>query len=308
MKQIGVLYGFKKSRWIGHKTDELLGLLNSGFAQHDAQAVKVGVMDVKIKIKNNKLVIRDAITGKDLKETLSALYVANWRINPEFAMAIVAYLQRHNIGVINPEIGRYIPVSKLGEFVMLSDKNIPLPDSTFMRHKHILRALKKHKLPYQYPLIAKAINGSMGSANWLIKNDSELVSALEECPEDIFVLQEYIPNDFDYRILVFGGRPRLVIKRSRVSDDTHVNNTSKGGEGLLIPLENVDTEILDLAVKAADAVGRSELGGVDIIIDSTNGKPYVLEVNKSPQIETGSNVQTKLDTFVEYVMERMHGK
>lgn len=307
MKQIGVLYGYKKSNWIGHKTDELLGLLNSAFLPRGYEATKVGIMDVKIKIKSNKLYIRDAVTGKNLKE-LSALHIANWRINPEIAMAIVTYMQRHGIPVINPEIGRYLPMTKLGEFVMMSNKNIPLPDSVFMRHKHITKAIKKNKLPFDFPFIAKSTNGSMGSNNWLIKSNEDLQNAMVEAPDSLFVLQQFIPNDFDYRILVFGGVPRMVIKRSRVSNDTHVNNTSKGGDGTPVELKDMDPKVLDIAIKAAAAVGRTELGGVDIVIDNITGKPYVLEVNKSPQIETGSNVQRKLDVYSEYVMERIHAK
>ena len=307
MKQIGVLYGFKKSNWIGHRTDDLLHLLNTAFIPKGFEATKVGIMDVKIKIKNNKLYIRDAITGMNLKE-LSALYIANWRINPEISMAIVTYLRRHNIPVINPEIGKYLPLTKLGEFVLMSNKDIPLPDSVFLRHKHIKKAIKKNKLPFSFPFIAKSTNGSMGSNNWLIKSNEDLLRAMEEAPESLFVLQEFIPNDFDYRILVFGGVPRMVIKRSRVSDDTHVNNTSKGGDGIIVALKDMDPKVIEIAIKAASAVGRMELGGVDIVINNITGKPYVLEVNKSPQIETGSNVQRKLDVFSEYVMERIHEK
>jgi glutathione synthase/RimK-type ligase-like ATP-grasp enzyme len=307
MKQIGILYGFKKSNWIGHKTDHLLSLLNSAFSSRDYEATKVGVMDVKIKIKNSKLYIRDAVTGKNLKD-LSALYIANWRINPEIAMAIVTYLERHNVPVINPEIGRYLPMTKLGEFVMMSNKDIPLPDSVFIRHKHIKKAIKKSKLPFLFPFIAKSTNGSMGSNNWLIKSNEDLEKAMIEAPDSLFVLQEFIPNDFDYRILVFGGVPRMVIKRSRLSDDTHVNNTSKGGDGVFVDLGSMDTKVLDIAVKAAAAVGRTELGGVDIVISNITKKPYVLEVNKSPQIETGSNVEQKLRIFTDYVMECINAK
>lgn len=306
MKQVGVVYGYKSSRWIGHKTDELISLLNSSLNRHDCVAEKVGIMDVKIKIKNNKLIIRDALTNDDLKN-LSALYVANWRVNPEIAMGIVTYLKRHGVPVINPEIGGFLPLTKLGEFILLSDAGVPLPDSVFMRHKHIHKALKRGKMPFQYPFIAKSTNGSMGSSNWLIKNEADMYSAMVEDPESLFVLQEFIPNTFDYRVLIFGGKPKLVIKRSRKNDDTHLNNTSKGGDGLLVPLEKIDQSLLDLAEKAAKLVGRSNLAGVDIVINSLTGKPYILEVNKSPQIETGSNVQAKLDVFSDYIMESING-
>jgi ribosomal protein S6--L-glutamate ligase/gamma-F420-2:alpha-L-glutamate ligase len=197
-------------------------------------------------------------------------------------------------------------MTKLGEFVMMSNKDIPLPDSLFIRHKHIKRLIKKNKLPFTFPFIAKSTNGSMGSNNWLIKSNEDLEQAMIEAPDSLFVLQEFIPNNFDYRILVFGGIPRMVIKRSRQSNDTHVNNTSKGGDGMFVDLKDMDPEVLDIAIKAAEAVGRTELGGVDIVINSETGRPYVLEVNKSPQIETGSNVQRKLDVFSDYVMERIN--
>ncbi len=106
-------------------------------------------------------------------------------------------------------------------------------------------------------------------------------------------------------MLVFGGEVKIVIKRSRIDDSTHVNNTSQGGLGELVDVASFPDDLKEIAVKAAKAVGRLDMSGVDIIIDNQTGKPYVLEVNKSPQIETGSNVAIKTQVFVDYALKRI---
>ena len=98
-----------------------------------------------------------------------------------------------------------------------------------------------------------------------------------------------------------GGEVKIAIMRKRKNDDTHLNNTSAGAEGTLLQLDSVSSDMKELAVRAADAVGRIEFAGVDIIVDTTNGDMYVLEVNKSPQIETGSNVDVKINAMVGYL-------
>ena len=118
-------------------------------------------------------------------------------------------------------------------------------------------------------------------------------------------MQKYVPNDCDYRVLIFGGAVKAVMRRSRQNDDTHVNNTSAGGRGDMVSLSDFPKEWKDIALRAAEAVNRSDLAGVDIIVDTETGKPYVLEVNKSPQIETGSNTDTKTTIFVDYIVGRL---
>jgi glutathione synthase/RimK-type ligase-like ATP-grasp enzyme len=121
----------------------------------------------------------------------------------------------------------------------------------------------------------------------------------------MLVVQNFIPNDCDYRVLVFGGQVKAIMRRTRQGSDTHVNNTSLGGRGDMVGLAEFPKEWQAIALQAAAAVNRSDLAGVDMLIDQTSNKPYVLEVNKSPQIETGSNTDTKTTVFVDYIMEKL---
>lgn len=303
--RLGIVYGFQKSRWIGHHTDELMEIITHELGPRGVIPIKLGLMDLKLSTKGGRLRIHDIASGKLVKNLVDAIYIANWRINPEVAMALVTYAHRHNIPVLNAEIGGYIAMTKLGEFAKMSDQDLPLPDSVFVRHKHLLRMIRRQKLPFAFPFIAKTINGTFGANNWLINSYEQLIEAIDATPESMLVLQQFIANDGDYRVTVFGGKVRMGIWRTRTSDATHVNNTSQGGRGDYIAAEEIPEKIRAIALRAAQAAGRADIGGVDIVVDSTTDRPYVLEVNKSPQLETGTNVSYKLAHFGDYIEELM---
>jgi glutathione synthase/RimK-type ligase-like ATP-grasp enzyme len=146
----------------------------------------------------------------------------------------------------------------------------------------------------------------MGTNNWLVHDFKEFAEVVALPREQMVVVQNYVPNDCDYRVLVFGGSVRAVIRRSRQDDaTTHVNNTSAGGRGDMVPLSEFPEELKEIALRAAAATNRKDIAGVDIIVDSETGKPYVLEVNKTPQIETGSNVDKKTDIFIDYIIGKL---
>ncbi len=168
MKNIGIVYGYRKGLWIKHKTDTLLNLLGEEFLKRGYGVQKVGLEDLRVVIKKNKLKIIDAITKKDLKD-LAGLYMANYRINPEMAMCVVTYLKRKGIETINPEIGRFLPLTKLGEMVLMADQGIPMPDSVFMRHKHLRELLHVRSCRLSSLSSPRQRMASMGASNWLIK-------------------------------------------------------------------------------------------------------------------------------------------
>ncbi|NLA39175.1 MAG: RimK family alpha-L-glutamate ligase [Methanomicrobiales archaeon] len=86
-------------------------------------------------------------------------------------------------------------------------------------------------------------------------------------------LQEYIPNDRDYRIFVLGGEAVGAI--SRISDSlTH--NIHQGGIGTPV---TIDEDMRTIAEAAADAIGI-DYCGVDLLEDKEGYT--VLEVNGTP--------------------------
>jgi len=54
-----------------------------------------------------------------------------------------------------------------------------------------------------------------------------------------------------------------------------------------------------LSLKAAALMNR-EVAGVDLMFETGTGKPYILEVNASPQIASGSFAAEKLAVYAQY--------
>ncbi len=139
--------------------------------------------------------------------------------------------------------------------------------------------------------VLKSIHGTKGRDNYLVKSADEIEKILNEDPEKEFILQNFIPNDGDFRVVTFNYQPRIAIYRSSNGKD-HRNNTSVGGSATIVPFENLSDEFLTLAKDAARAL-QIKMAGVDLIQNKETGKYFVLEVNRTPQLASGSFVDEK---------------
>jgi ribosomal protein S6--L-glutamate ligase/gamma-F420-2:alpha-L-glutamate ligase len=157
-------------------------------------------------------------------------------------------------------------------------------------------------------LIVKAADGYGGKTNFLVRTYQEFKEVLNSHRGVQFVVQEFIPNDRDYRCLVFGGKVKLVLQRSRdTASESHLNNTSQGATGEIIPLENLPVQAIADVESAALALNRSSFAGVDLLINSETGQHYILEVNQTPQVEIGAAVDQKMSALLDH-MESEAGK
>ncbi|MGI5827939.1 MAG: ATP-grasp domain-containing protein [Patescibacteria group bacterium] len=139
-----------------------------------------------------------------------------------------------------------------------------------------------------FPVVAKHIFGDHGADCFLFKDEKELGGFITKHDGSIeFLFQGFVPNDYDLRITVVGEIIGAVIKRTRIQKREWRNNTSLGARREMLKVSGVDSEILQLAIKAKNAVGYS-LGGVDIVINKDNNKPYILEVNSAPEFKPGT--------------------
>ena len=91
------------------------------------------------------------------------------------------------------------------------------------------------------------------------------------------------------------------MKREAVEKDFRTNY-SLGGK---VSGYEISDEIRDIACRAANAVG-CHWCGVDIMIDSKDGKPYILEVNSSPGTEGISKAIGRpiVDDVIDYVEDK----
>jgi len=152
--------------------------------------------------------------------------------------------------------------SKVMTSALLIEHHIPTP-ITFFTESRILAARFVEKY---VKAVSKPVYGFDGVGIHLV-----------ECEEDLgvppYYLQEYVPNDRDFRVFVINEQAVGAIMR--VSEHlTH--NIHQGGCGSAI---DIPKEMADIAVRAAKCVGV-DYGGVDLL--ACNGSYVVLEVNGTP--------------------------
>jgi RimK family alpha-L-glutamate ligase len=159
---------------------------------------------------------------------------------------------------------------------------------------------------FSFPVIIKGSGGDRGTRVFKADNLEEmgkLVKNLRKSETEEgkrYMLQEYIPNQGDYRVLVLGKKVLGVMKRSSQSKEEFRNNYSAGGK---VEVANLPEEIGRLAVRAAEVCGLM-VAGVDVAFrDNDFKQPVIWEVNKGPQFKgfmkaTGINVPAEIVKFL----------
>ena len=152
--------------------------------------------------------------------------------------------------------------SKVLTTALLMRHAIPSPRTLFTSSNEIAARFIKE----QGKVVIKPVYGFDGHGIFLINTPDQLGTPP-------YYLQEYVPNDRDYRVFVIDGEPVGAIMRI---SDSLAHNIHQGGTG--IPVE-IDDEMRSIAGAAALATGV-DYGGVDLL---QNDDSYcVLEVNGTP--------------------------
>jgi glutathione synthase/RimK-type ligase-like ATP-grasp enzyme len=254
--------------------------------------------DLQFIVQDGTTKIIETKCGLDLK-SLHLVHFKNWAYKTEEASLAAAYLKANGVLFLNSEVNITVNAGKLSQMFHLAENGIPVPDTFYTRRPQLHGIFTANKLPtgFTFPLIMKDVFGSRGDNNYLIKTSQQALAILADSdPEIQFILQNFIQNDGDYRILFFGSNIEPVAFHRQAVNGTHLNNTSKGGIGRLIPINELPPEFMRFARKAVMAL-RREIGGVDIIIDSVTGQTFVLEVNGTPALATGYQVGLKTQRF-----------
>ena len=228
----------------------------------------------------------------DLAITLGWYKNGKKSVYRDLAYSMALIMDSRGVKYWNSEMGSQRSTSKLSTMVQLALADIPVPSTVFSLQKD---KLMRH---FDMPFIAKSIKASRGNDNFLV--DSSIIKNNVRASNGYFIVQEYLENDHDLRVICFGGKPALILRRSRdPSSKTHLNNTSQGGKFLWMNKNDIDSQILTL-VSEISKITRREMAGVDLIPDSKSAYGYsCLEVNVIPQLTSGVDVDVKLDALVD---------
>lgn len=207
--------------------------------------------------------------------------------------AISSYCTYKGIPIVNDYSG-FRDSSKLLQAVQFFELQIPVACSVY-----VTPALFKDErpLPFGFPAILKATFGAHGNDNYLVSSLEEARSIYESAGGKAFVLQRFVPNNKDYRVLIVGDEV-LVIGRSAV-EGSHLNNTSQGGAAELSAEGTIPPETIEQSRRIMKHLGMT-IAGVDVLADKETGKFFFLEVNSQPQLMSGAFIDEKAQTLGRY--------
>lgn len=255
--------------------------------------------DIEVTIQDGIVEMYDHKNKLDLKK-VAMVHFKNWVNDMQTAGMLARFFDSNSIPYFNSEVNRCPARNKSFQMVLLATNGLPVPDTFIAGTPVIKKLFAEHTAPkgFVLPFVIKADDGAKGNDNFLVRSEKDFDMILAKLRDDCqYVIQSFLPNDGDYRFLYVGldATPMVFLRKS--TGNTHLNNTSQGGTGELVATSDVSPDLLLIAKQSAELLGR-EIGGVDILIDKTANKPYVLEVNQTPALATGYNVPLKIKKFV----------
>jgi len=223
--------------------------------------------------------------------------------------------------IVDPlvENGKPSMACKAWQMLMLKKAGIEVPKTVYGSLWYLYEMMKTQNPPslrdtsldrealiLNFPIILKGSGGDRGTRVFKADNLEEMEKLVRDLRKSEteegrrYMLQEFIPNDGDYRVLVLGEKVLGVMKRSSQSVAEFKNNYSAGGK---VEVADLPEEIKQLAVKAAQVCGLA-VAGVDVAFrDYDLKKPVIWEVNKGPQFKgfmqaTGIDVPAEIVKFL----------
>jgi len=217
-----------------------------------------------------------------------------WKIR-DIAYATSMYLTAQGIKHTQIEISG----SKLTDQMTFTLNNIPSPNTFFINSKVPTKYIKDIEEICGYPLIIKDRKGRMGKNTFLIKDQKELIDQISKNKSHIrYLYQQYIPNNYDWGILISKGQV-VAVEKSYPKKDEFRNNAYNGAKEIFLSVSECPESIKTIAKNAAKAIGL-DWCRVDLIVDKNTNKPYVLEVNRFPGMTKGTDEVT---ASVDYIRD-----
>jgi len=269
-----------------------LDLVSYNSVYFDTKTGKIGLRNRDI---NDFEVVFFRTTGKHWEEV--DLIVENLRINSPKTVIVDLIVKS----------GKPSYACKAWQMLKLAEAGIPVPKTIYGSLWFLHETMKSTPDPsfeerrgINFPVIVKGSGGDRGTRVFKADNLAELeklVRGLRKTETEEgkrYMLQEYIENKGDYRVLILGNKVLGVMKRSCQSAGEFRNNFSVGGK---VEVAELSEAVKQMAIKAAE-VCEIAIAGVDVM--PKGGGYVVLEVNKGPQF-TGFMKATGIDVPMEIV-------
>jgi glutathione synthase/RimK-type ligase-like ATP-grasp enzyme len=169
---------------------------------------------------------------------------------------------------------------------LLARERVPTPRSVIMAGDELGRAEA-----LGFPLVLKVPDGAFSKGVFKVEDRDELEARARPLFEhsELLLAQEWTYTPFDWRIGVLAGEPLFACKYFMSRGhwqilDHAVRTGDNSGAVESVPIDDVPTEVLAMALRAAGLIGDG-LYGVDL--KATTDGVKVIEVNDNPNIDGG---------------------
>jgi glutathione synthase/RimK-type ligase-like ATP-grasp enzyme len=233
--------------------------------------------------------------GKSLKE-YDFVWIQSAGMTRDVAYMVSLYLDRLGIPHTKPEF----ETTKLVDLVALSLNHVSIPKTYFCYKGKLLLQLPRIVKHLDYPFLVKGTVGYGGSDVHMINDAADFFKIVPDLSDKKkYTCQKFIPNKFDYRILVGDGIVLSGEKRVRGSD-VYRNNAKLGAVEVFLEMHEIPPEVQSLAIRAAATLNLS-WAGVDVVTNSETGQHYVMEVNRQPGLTKESSEIVAAETFLKKI-------
>lgn len=228
------------------------------------------------------------------------VYFKSHSLFPDYAGAIVKYLQYKHVPFFDRELGEFVSRSKLSEMFILATNGIPVIQSKVYTGCGNVPSYSELKLELGGVFVIKDAEADRERNNYIVSDKKTYNDALKRLKDvKTLIVQRFVENDGFLRVLIMGGNIIQIIKIAKgpqaVNDDPlklHLNKSHSEIDAIKLSADDYDTNVIAIAHKAALAMERS-IVGVDLIQDKISKRWYVLEVNYNPRVVTGIDVPEK---------------
>jgi hypothetical protein len=259
------------------------------------EARKIEIDLVPIKYRKLKMIGGKIQFGEwDLKD-FDGWYLRSVGSELEWSKLLQFYAKKHEVPLVDEYLKTEGPLRRFKSIMgwQLEEAGVSYPKTAYVENlKDLEKELKTWKLPAVVKLSAGGRHG-MGTF-WIreladLEKLKHILEARREKALEMnqkrpifrgFLLQEYIKNDGDYRVMTVGYKCIGGFKR-QVKEEKLILNKSQGNS---VAVKDLPAEVIEIAERAARVL-EVEVAGTDIIRDLETGKFYVVEVNEAPQFK-----------------------
>ena len=190
------------------------------------------------------------------------------------------------------------------EYLKQIEAGIDFPKTSMINH---LNSVDYAIKDFGFPVIVKGVPSSQGKAVFLCHTVDEIKKVVRENNFEYasFIIREFIPNQGDIRVFIVGHKAVGAMLRQAKPGDFR-NNISQGGNGRVFDLIR-NPQVKKMAEDISQ-ITKLAIAGVDIMLHLETNKPYLLEINGSPQFEgfekyTKINVAQKIIEYFELLVK-----